>query len=104
MERRVKRNYKNTKLRQQVWDYMRRNPLFRVGDVAMLIEINQHTLDRYLLALKRAGYIRREDKNWLVKEHIYTLKKISGVKAPTFSCGELYDYNTKESFSIGEKR
>jgi|GEM_PF-3206477 len=92
-------------LQQKVWDYIRRNPNFRVGDILMLVPISKHALLEYLLVLKRAHYIKRHSpiSTRIKTEDVeYESCKKLGVCAPIVGQNrfKVYDPNTKETIEV----
>lgn len=90
-------------LQQKVWDYIRRNPNFRVGDILMLIPISKSGLRHYLIALRKAAYIRKETtkkQNRGIEDDMYALIKKVGVYAPKINKTALFDPNTKETYGL----
>lgn len=92
---------KKQKKRQQIWNYIRRNRHFRVGDVMMICEVNYDYMQKFLRFLQNAGYIRLETKSHPYSDRRYTLLKNTGVKAPLITDYGLYDNNTCEAFRFG---
>lgn len=90
-------------LQQKVWDYIRRNPNFRAGDILMLIPISKVGLTRYLVALTKAEYLQqkaRETRPKHFEDNEYTLIKKVGVCAPKYNETALFDPNTKTTYPI----
>lgn len=99
---------KNT-LQQQVWNYIRRNSSFRVGDILMLVPISKHALLEYLLVLKRAHYIRRHNRisTQIKTEDVeYVLIKKLGVHSPIIGQNrfKVYDPNTGDTYLLDKTR
>lgn len=92
-------------LQQKVWDYIRRNPNFRVGDILMIIPMSKTGLRRYLIALRKAKYIRKNNikkQGRGVENDSYTLIQKVGVYAPKINKKALFDPNTKATYSIAD--
>lgn len=91
-------NYKkkNSK-RQSIWNYIRRNRQFRVGDVMIICEVNYDYMQKFLRFLQNAGYIRHENKALPYSDRRYTLLKNTGVKAPLMTDYGLFDNNNMEA-------
>lgn len=92
-------------LQQKVWDYIRRNPNFRAGDILMLIPISKVGLTRYLVALTNAEYLQKQARETRPKhfeDNEYTLIKKVGVCAPKYNETALYDPNTKTTYPLGD--
>lgn len=94
---------KNT-LYQQVWNYIRRNSSFRVGDILMLVPISKYTLMELLSAMKKAHYIKRHSRTSTsikTEDVEYVLCKKLGICAPILHEKKyLYDPNEKLQYSL----
>lgn len=98
MEDKIKYS-KKSKKNQQIWNYIRRNKIFRAGEIIMVCETSYSYFAKYLRFLEKSGYVKfvgTRRKNLTERE--YKLIKNTGVKAPVVSDNSLYDYNTGESF------
>lgn len=96
---------------QKVWDYIRRNPVFRAGDILMVIDLNRDYLSSYLVKLAKAQFLRQEPRKVSgknIEDNEYALIRNTGVQAPRISShlGKVYDPNTKKyhSFRLDFKR
>ncbi len=98
------RYQKKIRPRQTVWNYMRRNRQFRVGDIMMICEISQGYLQNFTKSLERAGYIKHENSYKPYSNRRYTLLKNTGPIAPSATKFGLYDNNTQESFEFRESK
>ncbi len=87
-------------LRQKIWNYMRRNPIFRVGDIMLTFDLEQKSLKQMLWYLSETGYIRLDDDKVEYTDRVYTLMKNTGIKVPSMVKNKLYDYNTKEEILV----
>lgn len=96
-------NTKNS-LQQLTWNYIRRNTMFRYGDILMIIQISDSALEKYLRYLCTAGYIERTTtKTSSVKrvDSEYRVITKLGVVAPVINDKKyLYDPNTKIQYSL----
>lgn len=97
--RKIRLKRKND-LKQKVWNYMRRNKRFRVGDIMMILEVRDGTIRPIMWALESAKYIRIENEAQEYKDRIYTFVKDTGIKSPSIINGDIYDHNTKEEFKL----
>jgi len=95
---------KSLRPRQAVWNYMRRNRSFRVGDILLICEISKEYLQNFISSLKRAGYLRHENKSKPYSNRRYTLLKNTGKIAPASTKYGLFDYNTNEKFEFRETK
>ncbi len=87
--------------KQQVWEYMRRNRLFRFGDVMTIVEISQNSLYPIVWILLYIGYLKLEgEKERCMIDRRYRLVKDTGVVSPSMSGSVVFDHNTQESFEI----
>jgi len=99
-EKRIDYKKKNIK-RQTVWNYIRRNPIFRTGEIMMVCEISYSYLVTYLRYLEKSKYVivvSKKRKIFSMRE--YRLIKNTGPIAPLCGDNLLYDYNTKEEFNF----
>jgi hypothetical protein len=66
---------------QIIWDYIRRNPVFRVGDIVMITGVKLYTLTIYLSEWEKDGVIELIDNVRPVTERTYKMTKKS-IKPP----------------------
>ena len=95
--RRYQRKYSQ---KQKVWNYIRRNPIFRVGDVMLALDAEKPFLKQMFWYLTECGYIRLDDDRVSYEDRVYTLIKNTGIKAPSMISNKLYDYNTGKEYEI----
>ncbi len=100
MENKIIYSKKNKK-NQQMWNYMRRNKIFRAGDLLMVCEVNFTYMSKYLRFFEKAGYIKciSKKRNPLLDRE-YRFIKNTGLKAPLAVDNSLFDYNINESFDF----
>lgn len=99
-EKRIDYKKKNIK-RQTVWNYIRRNPIFRAGEIMMVCEISYSYFVSYLRFLEKAKYVKIVSiKTKIFSAREYKLIKNTGPIAPLASKNTLFDYNTKEEFNF----
>ncbi|MDD3467874.1 MAG: hypothetical protein PHE67_12060 [Campylobacterales bacterium] len=91
-------------LRQKIWNYMRRNPVFRVGDIMLALDLEQKSLKQMFWYLTETGYIRLDTNGETYEDRTYTLMKNTGIKVPSMVKDTLYDYNTKQEIKIERKK
>ncbi|MFV0481758.1 MAG: hypothetical protein ACK5LP_07210 [Campylobacteraceae bacterium] len=103
----IKRNTQT----QKMWDYIRRNPVFRAGDIAMVLDVKRNSISDYLSVLTNARFIRKEArkvKGMNIEDNEYLLIRNTGVLAPRIYSkrGAVHDPNTGEyhSFRLDSKR
>jgi len=88
--------------RQYVWEYMRRNRLFKVEDLLPITEMGVESLRRYFGQLERAGYIRARKIGGKVPKRFtdrsYGLVKNTGILCPVWieKQRRLYDRNEQQ--------
>lgn len=74
--------------RQYVWEYMRRNRIFKVEDLLPLTDMGTESLRKYFGQLERAGYIRARKIGGKVPrrftERSYGLVKNTGILCPVW--------------------
>jgi DNA-binding CsgD family transcriptional regulator len=75
-------------LTQRMWNYIRRNPVFTIRDIAMVCDANVQTVYYYVRKLTKMGYTRQEKKTQKgVKNQFYTLIKDTGYIVPRVFTG-----------------
>jgi ribosomal protein S25 len=102
--------FKSTKRRkndrQYIWEYMRRNRVFKVEDVLLIVEeMSQSSMQKFFRQLEHAGYIKvripkgKRTKPKLFRDRSYGLVKNSGVLCPVWLPKQrrLFDRNTQEA-------
>lgn len=95
---------RRTSHKQKVWQYIRRNRTFRVGDLMVVLELNKQFLKPLFWHLQNAGYLRLIEDAKEYRDRIYQLIKDTGIKSPSVVNGEVYDYNTHELISFKNKK
>jgi hypothetical protein len=105
MDQDKKINYRqDNDIKNKIWKYMRRNRIFRVGDLFMIFNISYSSLKPYLKALEDAEYIKFVGRNRKPYSDIqFTLIKNTGIFAPKLNGNALYDRNSKEKIEISRK-
>lgn len=94
----VKRKTSKT---QTIWNYIRRNPNFRVSEIMIVCDVSIEYLKRFLNALEQASYVKFLGKKKPYCNQEYRLVKNTGVIAPKIIKNkEIYDENIKESFVL----
>jgi predicted transcriptional regulator len=94
-------NYSNkSSIIQSVWNYMRRNRNFRIGDLLMICGIKHSYLQRYVRFLELAEYVKRTSGSKPYSNREYLLLKNTGPFAPSMNQYGLYDFNKKEAIQI----
>jgi len=88
-----KRGKKMTSAQQRAWNYIRKQRVFRVGDVMMVVGIGKENLKSFLFALKKFEYVRAENGSRTFEDKTFTLILDSGVYAPTVTNHKLFDKN-----------
>ncbi|MGE4511957.1 MAG: hypothetical protein AB7D43_12750 [Sulfurimonadaceae bacterium] len=89
---------------QKVWNYIRRNRVFRFGDVMMVVGVRHEYLRNLLWHLEGAGYVVCEDNQKTNSSSMFRVVKITGAKSPSITNRVVYDYNTDERFEIKRKK
>jgi len=90
--------------RQSMWNFIRRNRQFRVGDVMLVCGVNYNYMQKFLNFLENAKYIKLKNEKKPYTNRMYSLLVNSGPIAPSITDGGLYDENTKEEFIFGEMK
>ena len=99
----INRYKKKQTQKEKVWKYIRRNKLFRVGDVMTVLSLTQSYIKPVLWHLEMAGYIRLEEmKSKEYRDREYTMIKDTGVICPSMTNGNIYDHNTKKTIDVDD--
>ncbi len=69
-------------VKQKIWEYIRRNKYFRVGDLVAIFELKQSYAKWLIWFFTRAGAIELMQKDKNFNNRLYRLKNDIGVKAP----------------------
>lgn len=96
--KRVRRSKK-----QQIWEFMRRNRQFRVGDLMMILEVKPQFLMNIIHSFELCGYVRLVTGSELFRDRIFLLKNDTGVRSPILNKEIIKDQNTKEVFVLDGK-
>lgn len=89
--------------KQKIWAFMRRNRQFRVGDLMMILDVDQDFLMPIFRALELCGYMQLEAGTDTFRDRIYRLNKDTGVRSPVIlkkPCDIVRDLNTGEEFRL----
>lgn len=94
--------------KQLIWTFMRRNRVFRVGDLMMILEVDQAYLMPIFRALELCGYLNLQSGTEVFRDRIYRLMCDTGVRSPSIlkkPHDTVRDLNTGETFILdgGEK-
>ena len=103
-----KERYKTKKVSQayKIWNYMRRNKVFRGAEPIMIIDgLNRSLLLQFLQALEKVGYLKKEKNAYRMEDQEYTLAENTGAKAPrvNMKMREVYDPNLNITIKWEEK-
>jgi len=90
--------------RQKSWEYMRRNRLFRAGNILMILEVSESGLKTLIRELLQAGYIKKVKMKQSFADKTYRLVRDTGVICPSRVSGGLFDKNIKKFISLGVER
>ena len=92
-------------LRQKVWNYMRRNRNFVIGDIMAITGIGYPNLRDMLKNYELAGYVKPISKEKPLTSNRYKLIKNSGVRVPMYDKrkGILYDPNLDLKIEVKRK-
>lgn len=90
---------KKVRENQKIWNYIRRNKIFRAGEILIVCGTSFTYFQKYLRFLEKSEYVEfiGKKRNPLTNRE-YKLIKNTGVKAPLVSNNSLFDYNTGECF------
>ena len=91
-------------LRQKVWNYMRRNRNFVVGDVIAITGIKYGNLRDMLKAFEVVEYIKTVSKEKPLTSNRYKLVKCTGVKVPKHNKKKQLFYDPNLDIEISTKR
>ena len=76
----MKRRYS---LKQKVWEYVRRQRSFRVGEMMMIFGLKKSYAQWFVWWLKRQGYIRENYHEGRLEDHVYLRTKEMPPVAPS---------------------
>ena len=84
--------------RQKSWLYMRRNPMFSIKDILLILEVSEKSLMMLMRQLSNDGYVKQISGGHVFRERSYKLIKNTGVICPRWIAkqSKLYDENLKE--------
>jgi hypothetical protein len=91
--------------RQYIWEYMRRNRIFKVEDVMLIVDdMSESSMKVFFKQLEHAGYIKvripigKKTKPKRFRDRSYGFVKNSGALCPVWIAKQkrLYDRNTQE--------
>ena len=108
MNKAVIRNFGKLKRktnRQRAWEYIRRNRVFRVGDILLILEISESSLQLLLRQLVQAKYIKIVKRKRAFTDKSYKLVRNTGIHCPSKLKNEkaLWDFNLLEKVFMGER-
>jgi len=91
-------------VKQRVWDYMRRNPVFKPRDILTILDVNYNTLLGYIYPLTVAGFLQKKTnkRNFLDSTYVFIAKE-NVIHCPLINSKEVYCYTTKVSVDIGAR-
>jgi len=83
--------------RQKAWQYMRRNPMFAIKDILLVLGMSEKSLMMLVRQLVNDGYLRQMGGSHVFKERTYKLIKNTGVICPRWieKQKKLFDENIK---------
>lgn len=91
--------------RQKTWNYMRRNKVFRIGDILTVLEVSEEGLKELIRQLNHVGYIKIVSKAKKFRDRKYKLIKNTGVQCPmVVHKKKLYDRNTEQFYPLGGQK
>jgi len=96
--KRVRRSKK-----QQIWEFMRRNRQFRVGDLMMILELKPQFLMNIIHSFELCGYLKLVSGSELFRDRIFLLKNDTGIRSPIINKETIKDQNIKEIFVLDGK-
>ncbi len=74
--------------RQQIWEYMRRNKIFEIGDILLIFEVGDDVLRAYIRQLLGGGYLQCITSKRTFEKKAYRLIKNTGALAPIWIAKE----------------
>lgn len=100
-EKKIKYVKKKKLKYQTIWNYMRRNPVFRISEIMMVCDVSYAYLQKFIKALEEAKYLRFTSKSKSpCTSREYRLIENTGVIAPALVPVGLYDENIKETIVL----
>lgn len=105
MDQDKKIDYKRKQnIKYKIWNYIRRNRTFRVGELFLVFNVSYSSIRAYLKALEEIEYIKFCGKNRKPYSEVqYTLIKNTGIFPPKLNGNTIYDPNNKEKFITSRK-
>jgi len=97
-------------VKQRVWDYMRRNKIFKIKDLMCILDVKEYTIRYIIYALETAGYVqrkKRDDKKQrqvLMEATFVFLAKDNILIAPIITSNEVYCTTTGVKTDIGARK
>ena len=85
---------------QRIWTYIRRNSVFRTGDVLIVCEVSYAYLQKFLKYLEAAAYISVAKKVKGYTNREYRFLKNTGINAPILYDWGLHDINTDTKYEL----
>lgn len=97
-------NQKSSSLRQMIWNYMRRNRVFVIGDLMVITDAKYKYIREMMSTYEKAGYIKIIKKESSFTSTQIKFVKCTGVKAPAYNkdISTIYDPNTKEEIDVSK--
>ncbi|CUV65204.1 hypothetical protein BN3087_220021 [Sulfurovum sp. enrichment culture clone C5] len=92
-----KRSKKPSSAQHKAWQFMRRNRVFRCGDVMMVVDIKENNFRYFVKNLESGGYIKKMNKEKTFKNKTYILLKDTGLYSPTLTKHKIWDRNIQGS-------
>lgn len=89
---------KQRSIKQRIWDYLRRNKIFKPSDIVAILELKETTVRAFLVALENSAMIRRKDKKKFLDSTFTFIAKDEIVQAPIVTSKEVYCVHTKTSY------
>lgn len=91
-------------IKQRMWDYMRRNKIFKPIDIMTILDVKYNTVRSFLYPLMLAGMIQKKEPSKKIAHSVYVFSaKDSVILAPLVNSREVYCYVTGVSIDIGAK-
>jgi len=100
---------KKMSIKQRVWNYMRRNRMFRVKDIVAIMELKESTIRYIICNLEAAGYVIRKTPNtnkkvfFMNATFVFTAKEHILI-APIITSKEVYCTTTNIKTYIGARK
>lgn len=91
-------------IKQRMWDYMRRNKIFKPMDIMTILDVKYNTVRSFLYPLMIAGMVQKKEQSKKIAHSVYVFTaKDNVIHAPMVNSREVYCYTSGISIDIGAR-